>query len=62
LAHQFGGASMPLWLTIAVIVLIAARWIIFAIDHSAEVIVERLNAMGRILESIEKSLDEIKSK
>jgi len=53
---------MPLWLTIAVIVLIAARWIIFAIDHSAEVIVERLNAMGRILESIEKSLDEIKSK
>ena len=53
---------MPLWVIVAIIVFVATRWIIYIIDRSAHIIVERLNAIGRILESIEKSMNEIKSK
>jgi hypothetical protein len=53
---------MPLWLILVIIVFIAARWIIYIIDRSARLIAERLDAIGRILESIEKSLNEAKSK
>ncbi len=53
---------MPLWLIIAIIVLVAVRWIIYIIDRSARIIVEHIDAVGRVAESIEKSLNEIKSK
>jgi hypothetical protein len=53
---------MPLWVIVAIIVFVAARWIIYIIDRSAHTIVERLNAIGRILESLEKSVKEIERK
>jgi len=47
---------------VAIIVFVAARWVIYIIDRSARIIVERLDVMGRILESMEKSIKEIQRK
>ena len=52
---------MPLWLIIAIIVLVAARWIVYVIDRNAHVILEQVNAVGRKLEAVEKTVDEIRS-
>ena len=53
---------MPLWLIIAIIVLVAARWIIYVIDRNGHTILEQVNAVGRKLEALEKTVDEIRSK
>ena len=53
---------MPLWLIVAIIVLVAARWIIYVIDRNGHTILERVNAVGRKLEALEKAVDEIRSK
>lgn len=53
---------MPLWVIIAIIVFVAARWVIYVIDRNGHVILEQVNAVGRKLEILEKTVDEIRSK
>lgn len=53
---------MPLWVIIAIIVFIAARWIIYVIDRNGHIILEQVNAVGRKLEALEKTVEEIRSK
>jgi hypothetical protein len=53
---------MPLWVILAIAVFVAARWVIYIIDRSAGIVIEHIDAVGRVLESIEKSIKNIESK
>jgi hypothetical protein len=51
---------MPLWVILgilAIIVFIAARWIISVIDRDAHMIVEHIDQVGQVLEAIGKKIE-----